>query len=333
MRVLKFFFILVSTFLIVSFVMNKSIISYLEQRYHIYISLDNDILNEANAFKNKLEQIKTVISDDPFNKNYEILVELARKKESNASLETEQFLSISGQNFQENIQNNNADENLSEQNNSVAEIKIDTNLTVKDDEEFLIIGDSLMQGVALSLVRDLKALGIDSINLSKQNTGLSYKSYFDWAKATEAAFLSNNKIKYLVVLLGANDPWAIKQNNKYHAFNSDEWLKIYKNRVNEIIQIAKQNKTKVIWYEIPPVKDKNLNSKIQVLNKIYEEISMANKEIFIPTKDSFSENGEYSSYVKDENNKSVKVRADDGTHFNVRGARIMSNLLLKHINK
>ncbi|OYD79523.1 putative periplasmic SGNH family hydrolase [Campylobacter avium] len=322
MRILKFFLVLLITFVLVCFVMNKSISSYLEQRYHIYIALDNEILDEANSLKIKLEQIKTVLSNDSFTTNYEILQELAQKNEENLSLAVATELI--------NDVNNTSDENLSK--TKLANLE-DMNITVKDGEEFLIIGDSLMQGVALSLVKDLQALDINSTNLSKQNTGLSYKSYFNWAKATQAAFLSNDKIKYVVVLLGANDPWAIKLNNKYHQFNTAQWLSIYTSRINEILQIAKNYGARVFWYEIPPVKDKNLNTKLKVLNQIYKNELANNEEIFIQTQSVLSDNGEYSSYVKDENNKSIKVRADDGTHFNIKGAKIMSNLLLKHINK
>lgn len=322
MRILKFFLVLLITFVLVCFVMNKSISSYLEQRYHIYIALDNEILDEANSLKIKLEQIKTVLSNDSFTTNYEILQELAQKNEENLSLAVATELI--------NDVNNTSDENLSK--TKLVNLE-DMNITVKDGEEFLIIGDSLMQGVALSLVKDLQALDINSTNLSKQNTGLSYKSYFNWAKATQAAFLSNDKIKYVVVLLGANDPWAIKLNNKYHQFNTAQWLSIYTSRVNEILQIAKNYGARVFWYEIPPVKDKNLNTKLKVLNQIYKNELANNEEIFIQTQSVLSDNGEYSSYVKDENNKSIKVRADDGTHFNIKGAKIMSNLLLKHINK
>lgn len=322
MRILKFFLVLLITFVLVCFVMNKSISSYLEQRYHIYIALDNEILDEANSLKIKLEQIKTVLSNDSFTTNYEILQELAQKNEENLSLAVATELI--------NDVNNTSDENLSK--TKLVNLE-DMNITVKDGEEFLIIGDSLMQGVSLSLVKDLQALDINSTNLSKQNTGLSYKSYFNWAKATQAAFLSNDKIKYVVVLLGANDPWAIKLNNKYHQFNTAQWLSIYTSRVNEILQIAKNYGARVFWYEIPPVKDKNLNTKLKVLNQIYKNELANNEEIFIQTQSVLSDNGEYSSYVKDENNKSIKVRADDGTHFNIKGAKIMSNLLLKHINK
>ncbi len=35
--------------------------------------------------------------------------------------------------------------------------------------------------------------------------------------------------------------------------------------------------------------------------------------------------------IKDENNRSIKVRTDDGVHFTPSGAREMSKLLLEHI--
>ncbi len=156
-----------------------------------------------------------------------------------------------------------------------------TKLELQNGDEFLFIGDSLMQGVAIALNRDLRNLNLKVTDLSKQNTGLSYKSYFD--------------------------------------------------RVDEIIKIAKKHKAKVFWFEIPPVKKEDLNKKIQVLNKIYSDEILKNKEIFINTKLFFSVNDEYSAYIKDENNRSIKVRTDDGVHFTPSGAREMSKLLLEHI--
>lgn len=68
-----------------------------------------------------------------------------------------------------------------------------------------------------------------------------------------------------------------------------------------------------------------------MLNKIYSDEILKNKEIFINTKLFFSANDEYSAYIKDENNRSIKVRTDDGVHFTPSGAREMSKLLLEHI--
>ncbi|EIB0213567.1 DUF459 domain-containing protein [Campylobacter coli] len=318
MKMIKFFFILIIVFVLVCLVMNQSIFSYIEQKYHFTFYPKNDILQEANGFKNKLEQIRVILSNEPLPKNIEenIMVQ-EDMDELNASNDF-----IDKNTTIEDIQQTE-DENVSFIDN--------TKLEVHKGDEFLFIGDSLMQGVAIALNRDLIDLGLKANDLSKQNTGLSYKSYFDWAKATKEAFAKNPNIKYLVVLLGANDPWDIKKGGVYHRFGSDSWIDIYTYRVNEIINIAKQHHAKILWFEIPPVKKNELNEKIQILNKIYSEEILKNKQIFINTKLFFSVNDEFSTYIKNENNKSIKMRTDDGIHFTSNGAKEMSKLLLQHI--
>ncbi|EMU2778058.1 DUF459 domain-containing protein [Campylobacter coli] len=318
MKMIKFFFILIIVFVLVCLVMNQSIFSYIEQKYHFTFYPKNDILQEANGFKNKLEQIRVILSNEPLPQNIEenIMVQ-EDMDELNASNDF-----IDKNTTIEDIQQTE-DENVSFIDN--------TKLEVHKGDEFLFIGDSLMQGVAIALNRDLIDLGLKANDLSKQNTGLSYKSYFDWAKATKEAFAKNPNIKYLVVLLGANDPWDIKKGGVYHRFDSDSWIDIYTYRVNEIINIAKQHHAKILWFEIPPVKKNELNEKIQILNKIYSEEILKNKQIFINTKLFFSVNDEFSTYIKNENNKSIKMRTDDGIHFTSNGAKEMSKLLLQHI--
>lgn len=318
MKIIRFFFILIIVFILVCLVMNQSIFSYIEQKYHFTFYPKNDILQEANGFKNKLEQIRAILSNEPLPQNIEenIMVQ-EDMDELNASNDF-----IDKNTTIEDIQQTE-DENVSFIDN--------TKLEVHKGDEFLFIGDSLMQGVAIALNRDLIDLGLKANDLSKQNTGLSYKSYFDWAKATKEAFAKNPNIKYLVVLLGANDPWDIKKGGVYHRFGSDSWIDIYTYRVNEIINIAKQHHTKILWFEIPPVKKNELNEKIQILNKIYSEEILKNKQIFINTKLFFSVNDEFSTYIKNENNKSIKMRTDDGIHFTSNGAKEMSKLLLQHI--
>ncbi|HEB7508863.1 TPA: DUF459 domain-containing protein [Campylobacter coli] len=318
MKIIRFFFILIIVFILVCLVMNQSIFSYIEQKYHFAFYPKNDILQEANGFKNKLEQIRAILSNEPLPQNIEenIMVQ-EDMDELNASNDF-----IDKNTTIEDIQQTE-DENVSFIDN--------TKLEVHKGDEFLFIGDSLMQGVAIALNRDLIDLGLKANDLSKQNTGLSYKSYFDWAKATKEAFAKNPNLKYLVVLLGANDPWDIKKGGIYHRFGSDSWIDIYTYRVNEIINIAKQHHAKILWFEIPPVKKNELNEKIQILNKIYSEEILKNKQIFINTKLFFSVNDEFSTYIKNENNKSIKMRTDDGIHFTSNGAKEMSKLLLQHI--
>lgn len=400
MSIAKFYFIIVCAFLLVCFVMNKSISAYLDQRYHIYFFPQGEVLNEANGFLMKLEQIKEVLfnsqeslNDGTLEGNFtrNLNENLGENLAVNLSVNSGNLKSNLGENLGENsavnlsensnpnsanlavnspnlnsTQNPNLAVNLaanSTQNLNQNPANLATNSTlnsnenlnpnpanspqisplnakeiikkldVKNGEEFLLIGDSMMQGVAVALVKDLKKLGIKSTNLSRQNTGLSYKSYFNWAKAIENSLANNANIKYLAVLLGANDPWDLKEKGKFYSFKSDEWREIYATRVDEIMQIAQNYGVRVFWYEVPPVRRELLNEKIQVLNEIYKNEALGNGEIFISTADAMSGGVAYSSYIKDENNKSVKVRADDGVHFNPRGAKIMSSLLLRHLKQ
>ncbi|MBS4406755.1 SGNH/GDSL hydrolase family protein [Campylobacter vulpis] len=314
MQVIKFLFILVVVFVLVVLVMNKSISSYLEQKYHIIFYPQNDILNEADALKVKLEQVRMILS------NESIMTEFEVEKEENLSVKKEQNLSLVLEKPEVIIE---PEANISFIDNTKLEVSL--------NEEFLLIGDSLMQGVAVALNKDLKALGLKVVDLSKQNTGLSYKSYFDWAKETTKTLQNNKNIKYLIVLLGANDPWDIKKGGIYHRFNSKSWLEIYTQRVDEILKIAAKYNAKVLWYEVPPVKKEDLNKKLSILNQIYSQEILKNKGIFINTKLFFSKNDAYSAYIKDENNKSIKVRSDDGVHFTPSGAKEMSKLLLEYI--
>lgn len=356
----KFFFVVLVAFVLVAFVMNKSISSYLQQRYHIDFFPQGEIFNEANAFKNKLEQIKLVLIDDELSINYELLKKQADTNKSTPAPtpapthRTPQIHTPQNQPPQNYAPQNapytapqpaqpapkSPHQLYDDEYGDEAEftrppkprVQITQKLDIKANEEFLLIGDSLMQGVALALSKDLKRLGIKSTNLSKQNTGLAYKSYFDWAKAVELSFENNDKIKYLVVLLGANDPWDITIRGKTYRFSSEEWKELYTQRVDELIQIAKEYGVKILWYEIPPVKRDALNAKIQILNEIYKQENDKNSEIFIDTAEALSGGERYSSYIKNENNASIKVRADDGIHFNLKGAKIMSNLLLERLS-
>ncbi|RTI84641.1 SGNH/GDSL hydrolase family protein [Campylobacter jejuni] len=327
MSVVRFFFILIIVLGLVVVVMNQSISSYIEQKYHFAFYPHNDLLKEANGFKIKLEQIRAILSNEPLPQTNE-----ETTNQENKSIDENLSKIDKVSNTLENDENTTRKEtNLTLIQDANISFIDNTKLELQNGDEFLFIGDSLMQGVAIALNRDLRNLNLKVTDLSKQNTGLSYKSYFDWSKATNEAFVKNSNIKYLVVLLGANDPWDIKKGGNYHHFGSPSWIDIYTNRVDEIIKIAKKHKAKVFWFEIPPVKKEDLNKKIQVLNKIYSDEILKNKEIFINTKLFFSVNDEYSTYIKDENNRNIKVRTDDGVHFTPSGAREMSKLLLEHI--
>lgn len=198
-------------------------------------------------------------------------------------------------------------------------------ISIMEGSSVLLIGDSMMQGVAPYILKGFKKLNLTGINLSKHSTGLTYKHYFDWEAATKDAFMNNPQIALVVVLLGANDPWTMK---KHIAFKSARWEEIYTQRISEIIAVAKAHNARVVWYEVPSVREKSLNDKILYLNSLYEHTLKNNGEYFLQTNGIITQGGKYSAFIKNAKNKSVQVRIDDGVHFTARGYQIMANIFL-----
>lgn len=112
-----------------------------------------------------------------------------------------------------------------------------------------------MQGVAPFVQKHLKQeYGVQSVNLSKQSTGLSYPNFFDWPKTIEQTLQKEPDIRVLVVFLGPNDPWDFPMGKKYLKFASPEWEAEYLNRVRRILDAASAHDVQVIWLGIPYMK-------------------------------------------------------------------------------
>lgn len=196
---------------------------------------------------------------------------------------------------------------------------------IDENSSVLLVGDSMMQGVAPYILKTFKKVHLHGINLSKHSTGLTYKNYFDWAKAIEEVFTTHDNIELVVVLLGANDPWTMKKNI---AFKSAKWEEIYLQRIEEILSIAQSHGARVVWYEVPSVREKSLNEKIIYLNSLYERKVRENGELFLQSNGIVTQGGHYSAFIKNKKGKSVQVRIDDGVHFTALGYQIMANIFL-----
>ena len=147
MSVVRFFFILIIVLGLVVVVMNQSISSYIEQKYHFAFYPHNDLLKEANGFKIKLEQIRAILSNEPLPQTNEETTNQENKSIDENLSKIDKVLNT--------LEN---DENTSHKETNPTLIRdanisfIDnTKLELQNGDEFLFIGDSLMQGVAIAL--------------------------------------------------------------------------------------------------------------------------------------------------------------------------------------
>ncbi len=208
-------------------------------------------------------------------------------------------------------------------------------LTLSRGQMVFFAGDSLMQGVAPHVRHTLrKKYGIKSIDLSKQSTGLSYASFFDWHKTIKNTLDKHKNIAVLVVFLGPNDPWDMPnpQGGKYLSFQSTQWEKIYRDKIRQIIQSAKQHNVQVLWLGVPDMRKKKLNSGVRYLNTLYRSEVEKAGAMYLPTQ--FLLAGKmagYSKHVSTEMGKTVAVRTNDGIHFTRAGQQRIARRILSRI--
>lgn len=210
-----------------------------------------------------------------------------------------------------------------------------THIHLKAGQKVLFAGDSMMQGVAPWVMRKLKSEHqIDSMDLSKQSTGLSYSSFFDWPATIEKAFAEHSEIGALVIYLGANDPWAVpnpaNKAAKYIDFATDEWVVLYHQKMNRILDNAKAHGVQVIWITPPTMKKQKLNEQMKVLTDIMHKGIDKTQVVVMDSKPLLSPSDDYTdSIVIGE--KTVKVRTADGIHFTTDGQKHLANHILDRI--
>ena len=303
MRIYEFFLTLVLGFVIVLVVMNKSVFSYIEQKYHIAaFDPSSPLLYVLGTPARGLDALRARL----FPSQEELAL--------NSSKETEEVA--------EEVDSSDLIEQV-----IYPLITQEGKIALEPESTFLFIGDSLMQGVGMTLGLELKKRGFSVIDIAKQSTGLTYIDFFDWGKTLKDAFAKNPHINIVVIMVGANDPYNMPKIK----YASPEWVEVYQGRVRDILETANAHNAIVVWYEAPIVKKPSLNAKLAFLNTLYAREVASYKAVFLPSNAALAPDGVYTAYGKTESGKSVKLRANDGIHFSGEGSRVLGGLLLERL--
>lgn len=203
-------------------------------------------------------------------------------------------------------------------------------------DRILLVGDSLMQGVAPHLITALKRnYKVESMDISRHSTGLTYPAFFDWPATVKAAFELEN-YQVVIVFLGANDPWDMTLQGKYVRYGSERWKDVYSARVKQIIQTAAEHDARLVWLGAPPMGREDLLGKEPLLNEIYASESAKYPLFarFVATAPSLSTDGSsFTKFLELPERGSVMVRTDDGVHFTTQGQKLLARLTLEQFTR
>lgn len=182
-----------------------------------------------------------------------------------------------------------------------------------------VFGDSLGDGIWAGLYRKLpKADGYRVTKHSRVSTGLVRKDFYNWSKAVRQ-IVAKHRVDVAVVMIGTNDRQTIVEGGR-HALRSARWEEIYKSRIDDMIQVLKDEGAEVYWVELPAMRSPRFGRDMRYFNTLFEERAAANGITYVPTWErTLGGNGQYSAYGTDDTGRKRLMRTNDGIHFTMRG--------------
>jgi len=202
-------------------------------------------------------------------------------------------------------------------------------------DEVFLVGDSLMQGVAPHLSNSLrKRYQINSVNLSRQSTGLAYPGFFNWPQTVARTLDSSPNIRLMVIFLGPNDPWDMPQGKgkPFLRFKSPDWENAYRQRIDAILEQAREHQVQVIWVGPPNMQKARLSSAMAYLSGLYQQQVGLYQQHYLSANPVLGYQDDTFSYtLQNSQGKRVKVRVDDGIHFTITGQKLIAEQILSMI--
>jgi len=196
---------------------------------------------------------------------------------------------------------------------------------------YLIVGDSFMAiGGGLGDVVEKAVLSYGNTTVDRYgvvSSGLSRPDYFDWNSEIRK-LIFEYKPNIIIVMFGANDNQNLtdKKGNIIAKYGGQDWTSEYAKRVDDILDVLKENNINVFWAGLPIMRDKWFSGCVENLNLIYEnECQKYQNAYFISTWRTLADDkGNYSAYLKDKEGKNKLARIRDGIHLTYFGGALVT---------
>jgi len=190
-------------------------------------------------------------------------------------------------------------------------------LWMAGDSLVIVPGESLLRDVA-----DNHAIDADRNIDGRLSTGLERPDVFNWFTAIRDEMHQKNKPNAVVLMLGGNDDHGymtgLPAGESINTFGSLAWRKEYRRRVATIMDTVTGAGAYLVWIGLPIAKSEERTQRYDTINAIVESeaAKRPGRVSYLDTYFFFAgANGGFAQYVKDASGQLVKMRADDGVHF------------------
>ncbi|MCP5032097.1 MAG: DUF459 domain-containing protein [Actinomycetia bacterium] len=207
--------------------------------------------------------------------------------------------------------------------------------TAEDPLRILIVGDSTLDAVGTSVLRDLAQTGVtDGVLDYRVSSGLSRPDFFDWPGHLRALRPQLDP-EIVVIMVGANDAQPFIINGTPEAFGTGLWIETYRNRVRGLLDELTAEGDWVVWIGQPAMRGQDFDTKMGQLNQLYtEELANYPTATFIDSRVVMADtDGNYAAYLVDASGNRNQVRKTDGIHFTSAGGDHLSPTVVAVINE
>ncbi len=197
----------------------------------------------------------------------------------------------------------------------------------------LEIGDSLGEDLGFRLQADLPATGVATITMDSQgDTGLSNQNFYNWPAQLQADLAASHP-QIVVIFLGANDGQGFDVNGVAEEYGSPEWISVYTERVDEMLQESNHAGDRVVWVGMPLMQDPALSSEMTQLDSIYQQqAAKFPGTLYLSSDPVLCPDGQFAMSVTTSSGETEVIRTPDGVHLTTPGAELLAQAVIAGID-
>jgi hypothetical protein len=205
-----------------------------------------------------------------------------------------------------------------------------------------IAGDSLVVVPGESLLREVAGnraiTAVDAID-GRIASGLERPDVFNWFTRVDEV-MRKEKPRAVVVMFGGNDDHGfmtgLPEGREVGSFGSPSWRAEYRRRVAAIMDTVTGRGAHLVWIGLPISRDAEQTLRYDVINTIAQTEAEKRKGrvAYLDTYFFFAgEDGGFAQYIEDSSGKLVKMRADDGVHFERAAGDLIAAKVLERLGE
>jgi hypothetical protein len=179
--------------------------------------------------------------------------------------------------------------------------------------DVVILGDVLGTGLWAGMNRVVESE--DKVTVTgriQESSGLGRPRLYNWPNAA-AKLLDARQFDIAAIMLGANDARDITTEVGKLDFGSDEWRKVYAERLREFIKVLRDGKVAVYWFGVPPMASEAYDKSMQVVAGVERQVMAEAGVRYIDLQLLLrGSDGAYTDSGDDGTGEVVRLRSRDG---------------------